>query len=98
MTGPPIGGYVFDADGTLFDVHAVVEVGREVTADPMALSAAWRQKQLVYTWRRALMGRYEDLGGHRGRPPLRAAPAGEAGAAAAGHPVQWLAADAAGRR
>ena len=26
MTGAPIGGYVFDADGTLFDVQAVVEV------------------------------------------------------------------------
>jgi 2-haloacid dehalogenase len=61
VTGPPIGGYVFDAYGTLFDVHAVVEVGREVTADPMALSAAWRQKQLEYTWLRALMGRYEDF-------------------------------------
>ena len=32
-----------------------------MTADPMALSAAWRQKQLEYTWRRALMGRYEDF-------------------------------------
>jgi 2-haloacid dehalogenase len=61
VTGPPIGGYVFDAYGTLFDVHAVVEAGREVTADPMALSAAWRQKQLEYTWLRALMGRYEDF-------------------------------------
>ena len=56
-----IRGYVFDAYGTLFDVHAVVEAGRAITTDPAALSAAWRQKQLEYTWLRALMGRYEDF-------------------------------------
>jgi 2-haloacid dehalogenase len=56
-----IRGYVFDAYGTLFDVHSVVEAGRAVTADPMALSLAWRQKQLEYTWLRSLMGRYEDF-------------------------------------
>ena len=54
-------GYVFDAYGTLFDVHSVVEAGREVTSDPMALSTLWRAKQLEYTWLRALMGRYEDF-------------------------------------
>lgn len=57
----PIRGYVFDAYGTLFDVHSVVEAGRAVTADPAALSALWRQKQLEYTWLRSLMGRYEDF-------------------------------------
>jgi 2-haloacid dehalogenase len=56
-----IRGYVFDAYGTLFDVHAVAEAGRALTADPLALSATWRQKQLEYTWLRALMGRYEDF-------------------------------------
>ncbi len=56
-----IRGYVFDAYGTLFDVHSVVEAGRDVTGDPAALSALWRQKQLEYTWLRALMGRYEDF-------------------------------------
>jgi 2-haloacid dehalogenase len=56
-----IRGYVFDAYGTLFDVHSVVEAGRAITRDPAALSAAWRQKQLEYTWLRALMGRYEDF-------------------------------------
>jgi 2-haloacid dehalogenase len=61
MTTRPVHGYVFDAYGTLFDVHSVVEVGREVTADPLALSTLWRQKQLEYTWLRALMGRYEDF-------------------------------------
>jgi 2-haloacid dehalogenase len=53
--------YVFDAYGTLFDVHSVIEAGRAVTSDPQALSALWRQKQLEYTWLRSLMGRYEDF-------------------------------------
>ena len=57
----PIRGYVFDAYGTLFDVHSVVEAGREVTSDPATLSATWRQKQLEYTWLRALMGAYVDF-------------------------------------
>ncbi len=58
---PPIRGYVFDAYGTLFDVHSVIEAGQEITTDPAGLSATWRQKQLEYTWLRALMGRYEDF-------------------------------------
>ncbi|HEY7542799.1 MAG TPA: haloacid dehalogenase type II [Methylomirabilota bacterium] len=57
----PIRGYVFDAYGTLFDVHSVVEAGREITGDPLALSTLWRQKQLEYTWLRALMGTYADF-------------------------------------
>ncbi len=52
---------VFDAYGTLFDVHSVMAACREVTADPEALSLQWRAKQLEYTWLRALMGRYEDF-------------------------------------
>ena len=59
--GCAIRGYVFDAYGTLFDVHSVVEAGRTITSDPMTLSTMWRQKQLEYTWLRALMGRYEDF-------------------------------------
>ena len=54
-------GYIFDAYGTLFDVHSVIEAGRAITGDPAALSALWRQKQLEYTWLRSLMGRYEDF-------------------------------------
>jgi 2-haloacid dehalogenase len=53
--------FVFDAYGTLFDVHSVVAACREVTADPETLSREWRAKQLEYTWLRALMGRYEDF-------------------------------------
>ena len=59
MTKPKV--FIFDAYGTLFDVHSVIEAGRAVTGDPQALSALWRQKQLEYTWLRALMGRYEDF-------------------------------------
>jgi 2-haloacid dehalogenase len=58
---PAIRGYVFDAYGTLFDVHSVVEAGRAISADAAALSLLWRQKQLEYTWLRSLMGRYEDF-------------------------------------
>ena len=54
-------GYVFDAYGTLFDVHSVIEAGREITSDPATLSIVWRGKQLEYTWLRSLMGRYEDF-------------------------------------
>src|SRR5262245_54916083 len=59
MTAPR--AYLFDAYGTLFDVHSVVAAGRTITADPVALSLLWRQKQLEYTWLRSLMGRYEDF-------------------------------------
>ena len=59
MTKPR--AFVFDAYGTLFDVHSVIDAGRAVTGDPQALSTLWRQKQLEYTWLRSLMGRYEDF-------------------------------------
>ena len=54
-------GYVFDAYGTLFDVHSIIEAARAVTSQPQVLSTLWRQKQLEYTWLRSLMGRYEDF-------------------------------------
>lgn len=54
-------GLLFDAYGTLFDVHSVIEACGAVTSDPQALSNLWRAKQLEYTWLRSLMGRYEDF-------------------------------------
>jgi 2-haloacid dehalogenase len=54
-------GCVFDAYGTLFDVHAVITACRDVAPDAPALSETWRAKQLEYTWLRALMGAYEDF-------------------------------------
>lgn len=53
---------VFDAYGTLFDVHSVV--GRCDALFPghgETLSRLWRSKQLEYTWLRSLMQRYEDF-------------------------------------
>lgn len=53
---------VFDAYGTLFDVHSVVlSAGHGIAGDLPALSRLWRQKQLEFTWLRALMERYEDF-------------------------------------
>lgn len=52
---------VFDAYGTLFDVHSVVFRASHVPGDLHALSTLWRQKQLEYTWLRALMQRYQDF-------------------------------------
>src|SRR5690606_23627106 len=53
---------VFDAYGTLFDVHSAVARHRERLDDRAApVSALWRTKQLEYTWLRSLMGRYEDF-------------------------------------
>jgi 2-haloacid dehalogenase len=53
---------VFDAYGTLFDVHSAVGRHRERLGDKAdAVSMAWRTKQLEYTWLRSLMGRYVDF-------------------------------------
>ena len=57
-----ISALVFDAYGTLFDVHSVARLGESLfPGKGAALSAAWRTKQLEYTWLRSLMGRYEDF-------------------------------------
>ncbi len=54
--------FLFDAYGTLFDVHSVVlRAGASIGGDLQALSQLWRQKQLEFTWLRALMDRYEDF-------------------------------------
>ena len=54
--------YVFDAYGTLFDVHSAVARHRDAIG-PQAdrLSQMWRTKQLEYTWTRTLMGAYRDF-------------------------------------
>lgn len=50
---------VFDAYGTLFDVHSAVgRLRSQLGAAADELSALWRRKQLEYTWLRALMGRH----------------------------------------
>jgi 2-haloacid dehalogenase len=57
-----ISALVFDAYGTLFDVHSVTRLAESLfPGKGAALSVAWRSKQLEYTWLRSLMGRYEDF-------------------------------------
>ena len=54
--------FLFDAYGTLFDVHSVVvRAATGMDGDLQALSQLWRQKQLEFTWLRALMDRYQDF-------------------------------------
>lgn len=61
-THQPINALVFDAYGTLFDVHSVIALCDELfPGHGNALSQTWRTKQLEYTWLRALMRRYEDF-------------------------------------
>lgn len=53
---------VFDAYGTLFDVHSAVRRhAAEVGAAADAVSQLWRTKQLEYSWVRSLMGRHVDF-------------------------------------
>ncbi len=65
MTNPAfasVGACVFDAYGTLFDVHSAVGRNREALGDAAdGVSALWRRKQLEYTWLRSLMGAYVDF-------------------------------------
>jgi 2-haloacid dehalogenase len=50
---------VFDAYGTLYDVHSVIQRCDQLwPGKGQALSQLWRTKQLEYTWQRTLMRRY----------------------------------------
>ena len=54
--------HVFDAYGTLFDVHSAVNRhAGSIGPDATAFSALWRTKQLEYSWVHALMGHHEDF-------------------------------------
>jgi 2-haloacid dehalogenase len=53
---------VFDAYGTLFDVHsAVARHAAAVGPQAEAVSRLWRTKQLEYSWTRSLMRRHADF-------------------------------------
>lgn len=53
---------VFDAYGTLFDVHSAVGKYRQRLGDVAdQVSLLWRTKQLEYTWLRSLMGHHADF-------------------------------------
>ncbi|MCG8596103.1 MAG: haloacid dehalogenase type II [Kiloniellales bacterium] len=57
-----IGACVFDAYGTLFDVHSAARRASDALGDKAAgVSAVWRDKQLQYTWLRSLMGSHADF-------------------------------------
>lgn len=60
MPAPSI--FVFDAYGTLFDVHAAVRKHADKLGPKAdSFSELWRTKQLEYSWVRGLIGVYRDF-------------------------------------
>ncbi|MBI3371280.1 MAG: haloacid dehalogenase type II [Betaproteobacteria bacterium] len=58
----PLKALVFDAYGTLFDVHSVIRRCEQLwPGKGERISQLWRSKQLEYTWQRSLMRRYEPF-------------------------------------
>ena len=58
----PFRAVVFDAYGTLFDVHSVASLAEQLfPGKGEALSQLWRQKQLEYSWLRAMSRRYKPF-------------------------------------
>ena len=62
---PPLPGIracVFDAYGTLFDYASAAAACRDALGDKLdRLTALWREKQLQYSWLRALQDRHADF-------------------------------------
>ena len=59
---PNINACVFDAYGTLFDVHSAVGKYNKRLGDVSEqVSNIWRTKQLEYTWLRSLMKKHADF-------------------------------------
>src|SRR6266542_5212031 len=65
MSNAPLAGVqacVFDAYGTLFDFASAARGCRDVLGDAIEkLTALWRDKQLQYSWLRAVQGRHADF-------------------------------------
>jgi 2-haloacid dehalogenase len=65
MSNEPLVGVqacVFDAYGTLFDFASAAKGCHDMLGDGVdRLTALWRDKQLQYTWLRALQGRHADF-------------------------------------
>ena len=60
MSAPRV--HVFDAYGTLFDVHAAIARHRAAAGpDAERFSEIWRVKQLEYAWTLTLAGHYADF-------------------------------------
>lgn len=58
----PSSVYVFDAYGTLFNVHAAIDRHRDACGpDAGRMSEMWRTKQLEYSWTLTLSGQYVDF-------------------------------------
>jgi 2-haloacid dehalogenase len=58
----PVRAFVFDAYGTLFDVHAAIARHREAAGpDADRFSEIWRTKQLEYAWMLSAAGHYVDF-------------------------------------
>ena len=58
----PKPAFVFDAYGTLFDVHAAIARHRdEVGPEADRISELWRSKQLEYAWMLSAAGHYLDF-------------------------------------
>ena len=54
--------YAFDIYGTLINPHGVISRLQEYMGEPATeFSRVWREKQLEYTFRRGLMGQYQDF-------------------------------------
>lgn len=53
---------LFDAYGTLLDVHSAVARNEDLLGpEANAISALWRSKQLEYSWVHTLMGHHQDF-------------------------------------
>jgi 2-haloacid dehalogenase len=65
MSDQPLSGIracVFDAYGTVFDFASAAQSCRDALGDRTAqLTTLWRDKQLQYTWLRAVQGRHADF-------------------------------------
>jgi 2-haloacid dehalogenase len=62
MTSSTITACVFDAYGTLFDVHSAVARHADLLGKDWAeISKLWRTKQLEYSWVHSLMRRHVDF-------------------------------------
>src|SRR6185503_15044547 len=54
--------FVFDAYGTLFNVHAAIaRFAADAGPDGPRMSEIWRTKQLEYSWTLTLSGQYQDF-------------------------------------
>ena len=67
-TLPGVRAFVFDAYGTLFDYASAAASCRDVLGDRHGpLTALWRDKQLQYSWLRALRADTQISGRSRAR-------------------------------